>query len=269
MSRYRWTRSIGSTSVAISTFALLLEAQNRGHPLSYYTPDRLALGDGKVFASVRALDVRDIAGDHFTLGEPRVEDLSPFDVVLLRQDPPFDLAYMTTTHCSSASIPRRWWSTTRRMCATRRRRSCHRISRPDAADVGHPRPRRDQGVPRRARRHRDEAALRPWRRGCFPCCARRSQFRLALRSVLGHLPRAMGGAKILARREEGRQAHHAGGRRVRRRGQPHPGSRRSALQHGARRHADGDRPDRRASAKSSTASARRCASAASCSPAST
>ena len=81
-----------------STFALLLEAQQRGHHLSYYTPDRLVLGDGKVSAAVRPLAVRDTAGDHFTLGEPRVVDLSSLDVVLLRQDPPFDLAYISTTH---------------------------------------------------------------------------------------------------------------------------------------------------------------------------
>jgi glutathione synthase len=81
-----------------STFALLLEAQRRAHPLSYYTPDRLALADGKVSAAVRPLGVRDTPGDHFTLGEPRVTDLSTFDVVLLRQDPPFDLAYISTTH---------------------------------------------------------------------------------------------------------------------------------------------------------------------------
>src|ERR1700749_432395 len=81
-----------------STFALLLEAQRRGHALSYYTPDRLALADGKVSAAVRPLTVRDTPGDHFTLGEPRVTDLSTFDVVLLRQDPPFDLAYITSTH---------------------------------------------------------------------------------------------------------------------------------------------------------------------------
>ncbi len=81
-----------------STFALLLEAQRRAHALSYYTPDRLALADGKVSAAVRPLVVRDAAGDHFTLGEPRVADLSDFDVVLLRQDPPFDLAYISTTH---------------------------------------------------------------------------------------------------------------------------------------------------------------------------
>ena len=81
-----------------STFALLLEAQHRGHALTYYTPDRLYLGDGKVSAAVRPLTVRDTAGDHFTLGEPRVVDLSTLDVVLLRQDPPFDLAYISTTH---------------------------------------------------------------------------------------------------------------------------------------------------------------------------
>src|SRR5580692_6341858 len=81
-----------------STFALLLEAQRRAHALSYYTPDRLALADSKVSAAVQSLAVRDTPGDHFTLGEPRVTDLSTFDVVLLRQDPPFDLAYISTTH---------------------------------------------------------------------------------------------------------------------------------------------------------------------------
>ncbi len=81
-----------------STFALLLEAQQRGHQLAYYTPDRLALLNGHVFASVESLTVRDQAGDHFTLREPRRLELAQFDVVLLRQDPPFDLAYVTTTH---------------------------------------------------------------------------------------------------------------------------------------------------------------------------
>ena len=81
-----------------STFALLLEAQKRGHSLSYYTPDRLALLDGKVSALVESLTVRDVTGDHFKLGDARRVDLSQFGVVLLRQDPPFDLAYVTTTH---------------------------------------------------------------------------------------------------------------------------------------------------------------------------
>ena len=81
-----------------STFALLLEAQRRGHTLSYYTPDRLALLQGRVFAQVEGLAVRDTEGDHFTLSAPRRAELSEFDVVLLRQDPPFDLAYVTSTH---------------------------------------------------------------------------------------------------------------------------------------------------------------------------
>jgi glutathione synthase len=81
-----------------STFALLLEAQRRSHALSYYTPDRMALRDGKVSATVRPLVVRDVASDHVTLGEPRHVELESFDVVLLRQDPPFDLAYISSTH---------------------------------------------------------------------------------------------------------------------------------------------------------------------------
>jgi glutathione synthase len=81
-----------------STFALLLEAQQRGHSIAYYTPDRLALRGAKLMAAVRSLKVRDRQGDHFTLGEPRRTELAEFDVILLRQDPPFDLAYITSTH---------------------------------------------------------------------------------------------------------------------------------------------------------------------------
>ena len=81
-----------------STFALLLEAQARGHKLSYYTPDRLSLAGTDVVAPVQALQVRDSEGDHVTLGDPVRTPLASFDVVLLRQDPPFDLAYITSTH---------------------------------------------------------------------------------------------------------------------------------------------------------------------------
>ena len=89
-----------------STFALLLEAQRRAHALSYYTPDRLSLRDGKVSASIRPLVVRDVANDHFSLGEPHLTDLSTLDVILLRQDPPFDLAYISTTHILERVHPR-------------------------------------------------------------------------------------------------------------------------------------------------------------------
>src|SRR2546426_7274876 len=81
-----------------STFALLLEAQKRGHAIAYYTPDRLALLGAKVVANVQPLKVRDQQGDHFSLGEARRTELTELDVVLLRQVPPFDLAYITTTH---------------------------------------------------------------------------------------------------------------------------------------------------------------------------
>jgi glutathione synthase len=81
-----------------STFALMLEAQKRGHALHYYTPDSLSFEDGKLFASVRSVKVQDVEGDHFKAGEAARTDLSTFDVVLLRQDPPFDMAYITTTH---------------------------------------------------------------------------------------------------------------------------------------------------------------------------
>jgi glutathione synthase len=81
-----------------STFALLLEAQARGHRLSYYTPDRLAMIQGAVFATTQPLTVRDQAGGHFNLGDGQRTPLSAFDVVLMRQDPPFDLNYVTATH---------------------------------------------------------------------------------------------------------------------------------------------------------------------------
>jgi len=81
-----------------SSFALLLEAQRRGHTLFHYTPDRLSMRGNEVVAAIEPLVVRDVADDHFTLGAPQRTDLSTLDVVLLRQDPPFDLAYITTTH---------------------------------------------------------------------------------------------------------------------------------------------------------------------------
>ena len=81
-----------------STFALLLEAQERGHRLLYYTPDRLSLKGDRVLTQAQPLAVRDIQGEHATLGEMQAVDLAEVDVVLLRQDPPFDLAYVTTTH---------------------------------------------------------------------------------------------------------------------------------------------------------------------------
>ncbi|WP_139974669.1 MULTISPECIES: glutathione synthase [Brucella/Ochrobactrum group] len=81
-----------------TTFALSLEAQKRGHELYHYTPDRLSMRDGVVSARLEKMEVRDVKGDHYTLGKPVRRDLSEMDVVLLRQDPPFDMNYITTTH---------------------------------------------------------------------------------------------------------------------------------------------------------------------------
>src|SRR5581483_12436477 len=81
-----------------STFALALEAQKRGHTLLYYGPRDLTFREGRVTARAQPLSVRAVKGDHFTLGEVSVLDLSTVDVVLMRQDPPFDMAYITATH---------------------------------------------------------------------------------------------------------------------------------------------------------------------------
>ena len=83
---------------ADSTFRIAEAAQARGHALFYYTPDRLSWRDGRVLARGWPLEVRRVKGDHFALGEEREIDLATQDVVWLRQDPPFDMSYITTTH---------------------------------------------------------------------------------------------------------------------------------------------------------------------------
>ncbi|MBK8209427.1 MAG: glutathione synthase [Rhodospirillales bacterium] len=83
---------------ADSTFALALEAQQRGHELWHYLPQDLTFSAGSVFARARPLEVKRQRGDHFRLGEEEVLDLGSLDMVLMRQDPPFDMAYITATH---------------------------------------------------------------------------------------------------------------------------------------------------------------------------
>jgi glutathione synthase len=81
-----------------STFALMLEAQSRGHELWFYTPESLAMQGGQVFATMQPCELRDEIGNHVTLGAAARTNLTEVDVILLRQDPPFDMAYITTTH---------------------------------------------------------------------------------------------------------------------------------------------------------------------------
>ncbi len=83
---------------ADSSFRIMEEAQNRGHNLFYYTPDRLFFDEGSVKAYGWPITVRREAGNHYTLGEGTEVNLADFDVVWLRQDPPFDMGYITTTH---------------------------------------------------------------------------------------------------------------------------------------------------------------------------
>jgi len=81
-----------------STFALKLEAQRRGHTLFYYETKTLALVDGRLFATGADVSVRDELGNHATIGERQRVALGNFSVILMRQDPPFDLSYITATH---------------------------------------------------------------------------------------------------------------------------------------------------------------------------
>jgi glutathione synthase len=81
-----------------STFALMLEAEARGHEMVVYGPDALSLKDNHLTARVKPVSVRDEKGNHATLGEVTRVDLGDFDVVLMRQDPPFDMHYTTATH---------------------------------------------------------------------------------------------------------------------------------------------------------------------------
>ena len=90
---------------ADSTFRIAEEAQARGAKLFYYTPDRLAWQNGKVTARGWPLTLRRELGNHFTLGEEVTVDLADYDVVWLRQDPPFDMGYITTTHLLERLVP--------------------------------------------------------------------------------------------------------------------------------------------------------------------
>lgn len=83
---------------ADSTFVIGLEAQNRGHELFYYHPDDMMYEDGRVLAMAQRLELKHELGNHCTLGTPELMDLATMDVIWLRQDPPFDMQYLTTTY---------------------------------------------------------------------------------------------------------------------------------------------------------------------------
>jgi glutathione synthase len=82
-----------------STFALMLKAQALGHQLFHYSPEDLSYAENRLWTMARPVTVQRVAGDHYTFGEPEILDLGrDVDVVLMRQDPPFDLGYITAAH---------------------------------------------------------------------------------------------------------------------------------------------------------------------------
>jgi len=98
---------IGAVNIhADSTFRIALEAQARGHRLFYYTPDRLAFVEGRVIARGWPIELQREVGNHVTFGAEAEVDLADVDVVWLRQDPPFDMGYITTTHLLEMIHPR-------------------------------------------------------------------------------------------------------------------------------------------------------------------
>ena len=98
---------IGSVNIqGDSTFRIALEAQARGHSLFHYTPDRLAYVEGRVLARGWPVELRREIGNHVTFGPETEIDLADMDVVWLRQDPPFDMGYITTTHLLDLIHPR-------------------------------------------------------------------------------------------------------------------------------------------------------------------
>ena len=234
-----------------STFALLLEAQKRGHGLSYYTPDKLSLLGEELAAPVQFLTVRDEPGNHFTLGEPKREPLTNFDVILLRQDPPFDLAYITSTHFLERIHPKTLVVNNPASV----RNAPEKIFVMDFPQLMPPTLiSRDLDEINAFRDQHGAVVMkplaRPWRRRGVPHHAAGHEFRLAVRHVLGDLQGALGDPALPSRGQAWRQAHHPGRRRICRRRQPRAGAGRPALQHGARRCCAVDRTDRRASAKS-------------------
>jgi len=221
---------------ADSTFALALEAQARGHALLYYGPHQLFFCDGTVSATVRPLKVRAVAGDHFTLGEASVVDLSRADVVLLRQDPPFDLAYITTTHLLERLGPKTLVSNDpaevrnapEKLLVT----AFNELMPPTliASDPAQIRAFREgtQG-------HRAQAALRQWRRRRLPPEADDENLGSLLEMYASFYREPIMVQRYLPEVRQGDKRIILDRRRVRRHDQPHSGRRRGPLQHACRR----------------------------------
>ena len=253
-----------------STFALLLEAQKRGHGIAYYTPDQLSLRGGELVAPVQRLTVRDQAGDHFTLEAPRRQPLQAFDVVLLRQDPPFDLAYITSTHLLERIHP----NTLVVNDPVSVRNAPEKIFVMEFAELMPPTLiSRDRDEINAFRDEHGAVVMKPLHghggAAVFRILPQDMNFGslFDMFSVTFREPWVI--QRFLPEVKQGRQAHHPGRGRIRRRGQPRAGGGRSAFQHGARRRRQGDRTLAARARDLRRGSARGCANADCCSWAST
>ena len=208
-----------------STFALMLSAMARGHKLYHYLAEDLTYDDGRLYAGAHEVSVQAVTGDHFRLGDFAILDLGrDIDVVLMRQDPPFDLGYITATHlleriqsetlvvndpAAVRNAPEKIWVL-----------DFPQFMPPTALT-------RSLGVARKflagAGRDRGQAAARFCRRIGVSDRPRRAQPRLAHRAVQQDLSRTACRAKIPPGNRRRRQTDRARRRRSGGRDQPPPG----------------------------------------------
>ena len=205
-----------------STFAMMLEAQQRGHTLFYYQTRTLALASGILSATGHAIRVRDELPNYFTLGEEERVSLSEFDVVLMRQDPPFDMGYITATHMLDHIHP----TTLVVNDPTEVRNAPEKLFVLNYKEFMPPTlVTRDASELAAFRMEHEDIILKPLYgnggAGRFPHPRHRPEFFIAARALRPHLSApALHGAEISARCAERRQAHHPGGREICRRHQP-------------------------------------------------
>ena len=215
-----------------STFAMMLEAQRRGHALFYYQTKTLALGGGSLFATGNDVTVRDEKGNHFTLGEERRADLGNMRRGADAPGPALRHG-LHHRHPHAGDDPPEDAGGERSGGSAQRAGKALRAQLPavHAGDADHARSRGTRRLPPRPWRHHPEAALRQWRRRRVPAGRGRPEFLIPARTLHADLPRALHRAEIPARRAEGRQAHHPRRRQAGGRHQPRAGGEREPLQH--------------------------------------
>ena len=253
---------ISTVSIAGDTsFALCLEAQNRGHSLFHYTPDRLSMRDGTVTAACEPMTLRDVEGDHFSLGERKQTDLvrdgcrAAASGSALRHE-----LHHTPPMCWSGSTRRHWWSTIRPGCATVREK-IFVTEYPDLMPetLISKDPDEIAGVPAGIRRHHSETALRQWPVPAFFHLTDSDRNFSSLLEMFDTMFRE----PIIAQRylKDGarrRQAHHPDRRRAGGRDQPRPESEHDVRSNmPCRRPCRKDRHDRAANWRFAPVSARR------------